>query len=412
MLIASTTLATINTQPYFERALRFGLEHGIITEPRLQSIISEGATGTVQIANYFGTAHLRTDLENAKERMVNLISLYLEDFSEGDLRTAAISLRDKSLPAHSKGGSDMLRRLHALPEDYFIDLALTIDSQKDFLNDKSLSSAMALAEFRVEMKFRQEKKLKINLALWLAKKLGTTDAQSLSHEAAESVINSAMLVVLTKQAKQQLPSPSEMVKLVSADRKKPIKLEVAKLNALLAEAPRELHKIGQQEMERFVATYTLKIRHSDQSIDALVREGFFFLASSYDQSDLKEYEKTVAKEWHKLTNGEDDDHIFSTILLFVATGFKPKSSMLLRESKEVIAAFRTSGFDTVTVIKFIEDYAPHEKCEDLKRLLKELEADCSVYLVDNDPQMPDKYMDRALNHLKSICHVQWKGRGR
>ena len=77
--------------------------------------------GIVQIANYFGTAHLRPELELALHRMVNLISLYLEDMSGGDLQIAAASLRDKTFLSHSKAGSDMLKRLHAMPDSTLID---------------------------------------------------------------------------------------------------------------------------------------------------------------------------------------------------------------------------------------------------------------------------------------------------
>ncbi len=414
MLTTSTTIANVDSRPFFEQALLFGIEHNIITEARLQSIISEGATGSVQIAHYFGTAHLRTDLENAKTRMVNLISLYLQDFTESDLQSAAISLRDKTLLAHSKGGSDMLRRLHGLPEDTLIGFADIPDSEKYFLNDKSLSSAMSLAEFRLELKSRNESKLKISYALWLAKHLGTTDQQSLAAEPAESIINSAMLVLLMPhkkaQLRSQLPSQTEVVKLVTADRKKPIKLDLTGFNALLASAPREFHKLGQLELLRFLADYPSKIRDFSRPIEQLMHDGFFYLAYSHDPDDQKEYEKLVAKEWYKLTKGEDDDSLFLTILLLVATGCAPKPSMLLKDAKAVISAYRTTGFNTPAALKFIDEHAPHTMCEDLKVLLKELESDCKVYLADDDKNMPDQYMARALKHIKSMCKVAWKGR--
>ncbi len=112
---ALNRLAKIDKRSFFERALIFGIEHDIISNDRLHAIIMEGATGIVQIAKYFGTESLRTELETARKRMTNLVSLYLEDYTEGDLGVAAISLNDRSLLTHSKGGSDLLRRLHKLP---------------------------------------------------------------------------------------------------------------------------------------------------------------------------------------------------------------------------------------------------------------------------------------------------------
>ncbi len=411
MTTPSTTLAIVNERSFFERTLIFGFEHKIISESRLGNLIKEGAAGIVQIANYFGTAHLRTDLENAKDRLVNLVSLYLENIAEGDLQVAAISLRDKSLLAHSKSGSDMLRRLFALPEDCFIGGAV-LSSEKDFLNDKSLASTMTLAKYRIELIGRNQNKLSIDFAKWLAKKLDLSDLSSLNSEMAESVINSAILSILMMQSKRQFPTLSGLVKLVTADRKKATKLNLADFNALVDEAPREYRKIGQDELSRFLKTYPTMIRDSGLSINMSGCNGFFFLASSHSQDDLKKYQQMAANEWYKLTRGEDDDKVFTTILLFVAVGLKPKPSMLLRDSESVITAFRSTGFDKDAVVKFIDDYAPYEYIDDLKRLLEELESDCKIYFSDDNPNLPDKNLERALKHMQSICNVKWKGRAR
>ena len=116
-----TSLAAFDNRPFFDKALHYGVKQEIISPERLQSIQEEFSKGIVQIANYFGTAHLRPELELALRRMVNLISLYLEDMSGGDMQIAAASLRDKTLLSHSKAGSDMLKRLHAMPDSTLID---------------------------------------------------------------------------------------------------------------------------------------------------------------------------------------------------------------------------------------------------------------------------------------------------
>ena len=109
MSIVTTSLAAFDGRPYFNKALRYGIEGEIITPGRLENLQEDFAKGIVQIANYFGTAHLRPELELAQHRMVRMISLYLEDASGGDLRVAACSMRDKTLLSHSKGGSEMLK---------------------------------------------------------------------------------------------------------------------------------------------------------------------------------------------------------------------------------------------------------------------------------------------------------------
>jgi len=119
-MATATALATFDNRPFFDKALRYGVQQGILTPAQLQNIQEGFSKGIVQIANFFGTAHLRPELELALHRMVNLVSLYLEDMSEGDLQIAAASLRDKTFLSHSKAGSDMLKRLHAMPDSTLI----------------------------------------------------------------------------------------------------------------------------------------------------------------------------------------------------------------------------------------------------------------------------------------------------
>ena len=69
MATASTTLATIDLRPFFEKAVRYGVTHEIISSARLQCLQEDLAKGMVQIANYFGTAHLRPELELARHRI-------------------------------------------------------------------------------------------------------------------------------------------------------------------------------------------------------------------------------------------------------------------------------------------------------------------------------------------------------
>ena len=96
MAETQNSLVTIDTRSFFEQAINYGVEHGILTKIQLHKIVEDGAKGIVQIANFFGTAYLQASLEVAATRMLNLISLYLADKSNGDLQVAAMSLRDYS----------------------------------------------------------------------------------------------------------------------------------------------------------------------------------------------------------------------------------------------------------------------------------------------------------------------------
>src|SRR5690349_11296436 len=107
-------IATVDKRPFFEKVLSFGVQKGIIDTAVCKAIITDGAKGTLQVADHFGTSHLHADLDNARKRIVNLVSLYLEENFDGNLEKAAISLRDNSFLSHSRGGNEMLKKLHAM----------------------------------------------------------------------------------------------------------------------------------------------------------------------------------------------------------------------------------------------------------------------------------------------------------
>jgi hypothetical protein len=86
-------------------------------QTKLEAINAEAPKGMVQIARYFGTEFLRPELEKARDRMVNLVSLHLEYSSGGDLRGRLSLLRDHSFLSRSKAGSDMLKALIAMPQN-------------------------------------------------------------------------------------------------------------------------------------------------------------------------------------------------------------------------------------------------------------------------------------------------------
>ena len=111
------SVSIYDARPFFEKALHYGVQHGIIDAQKLEQICVEAPKGMVQIARYFGSEFLRPEIEKARERMVNLVSLYLETSCQSDLRQAAESLRDHSFLSRSKGGSDMLKTLIAMPQN-------------------------------------------------------------------------------------------------------------------------------------------------------------------------------------------------------------------------------------------------------------------------------------------------------
>ena len=408
--MASHALAAFDSRPFFDKALRYGAEQGILPVERLKLMQEDFAKGIVQIANFFGTAHLRPDLEFALRRMVNLISLHLEDMSEGDLRIAANSLRDKSFLSHSKAGSDMLKRLHALPDSTVIaGNSVSAEQQRAFLDEKTASDGILLAEYRAELALRQEYQGLIEFSFWLARKMGVARDEV---EDTDSLIRSAMLVLFVDKAELQLPTRSAFVKLVKAAKSAGAKLNTLRLKTFLKEAPPDFQRLAQGAMQRFIDKDLPVIRQAGNTADKLLYgdtgEGYFFRESLTEANG--EYDRLVAKEWHRVTKGESDDPaVLATVFLFLATGLPPKASMLQREGKDLIQNFRTRGFDATAVTRFITEHAPHALQEELLKFWREeLQGEAEGQLADKDPNFPDTHMDRGLEYLRQSCAATWK----
>ena len=414
MATASTSLAAFDNRPFFDKALSYGVARQIIAPVRLQVIQDDVAKGIVQIANYFGTAHLRPELELALQRMVRLISLYLEDISGGDLQLAATSLRDKTLLSHSKGGSDMLKRLHAMPESTVIGgEAVSPESQRAYLDEKTLSDSFSLEQYRSEHAIRQENQNAIDFSFWLAKKMGVARADV---EDADSLIRSAMLVLFVDKAELKIPSRTGFVRLIKAAKSAKATLDEKRLNAFLRNEPMAFQALAERAMDRFIEKDLPQIRAPGSTADKLLYGDYvqsYFVSESLDE-DVREYDRLVAKEWDRATAGEaDDPAVVATVFLYIATAQPPKASMLLKEAREVTRVFRSSGFAAQAVIDFINTNAPEATREDLQTFwVTDLQPEAEERLADSDPNWPDAYMERAVEYLRTTCKARWKGRKR
>jgi hypothetical protein len=414
MAIVSTSLATHDHRPFFDKALRYGVEQGIISPERQLVIQEDFAKGIVQVAHFFGTAHLRPELELARHRMVNLISLHLEDMSEGDLSIAAASLRDKSFLSHSKAGSEMLKRLHAMPDSTVIDRTpVSAESQRAYLAEMTASDSISLADYQSGLNIRQENQRLIDFSFWLASKMGVArDA----FDDADSLIRSAMLVLYVSKAERQLPTRTSFVRLIKAAKAAIAPYQEEQLNTFIKEAPTEFQSLARRAMAGFIEKDLPHIRASINTADKLLQGDAvraFFIRENLDE-EVREYDRLVAREWDRVTRGESDDPaVLATVFFFLATGCPPKATLLLREAKALIHIFRTSGFDSQGVIHFIDQHAPESIREDLRKFWQdEIKSEAEEQLADNDPDWPDAHMERALAYLKKTCHVAWKGRGR
>ena len=151
---APSSVSLYDARPFFEKALQYGVQNGLIDANKLDVMCVEAPKGMVQIAAYFGSEFLRPELEKARERMVNMISLFLEESTGGDLRRAAESLRDHSLLSRSKGGSDMLKKLIAMPQSSHFGMSERKGFTDDLIPHLAKWTLRPIADYRAELASR------------------------------------------------------------------------------------------------------------------------------------------------------------------------------------------------------------------------------------------------------------------
>ncbi|MBP9780107.1 hypothetical protein KBD33_05825 [Candidatus Gracilibacteria bacterium] len=109
--MTKTMLQIRDSGSFFERAFSAGIEQKRITREKIESILEDGPHGVFQIAQKFEKPGIYTGLERARDRMVALVSLYLEEVTHGDIQRAINLINEKSILELSRGGSDMIKAL-------------------------------------------------------------------------------------------------------------------------------------------------------------------------------------------------------------------------------------------------------------------------------------------------------------
>lgn len=411
MATQQTALATVDARPFFERAIAYGVGQAILSPLHLDKLQDDGPKGIVQIANHFGTAYLHASLETAAARMVNLISLYLEEKSNSNLQIAAVSLRDNTLLSHSRGGSEMLKRLNALPQDtQLIERKANPEEEKAFIDEKTFAAPMALAEYREELAHRQALQRQIDFARWLAGQLQARSEDYLGHSA-EQIIHSAMLVWHVGNEPCVFPTKADFVRLITQLRKPSFKPCSGAFEKAMKAAPEDFRRMAEAQMERFIRDKLPELRARDFKPVEFIhgdRGGMYFIRESLEE-DVGEYDKLVAEKWVKLSKGKSDPATIFTLFLFIATGQPPKACMLQKDGKTIIQAFREHGFQSERVCEFIDEFAPYEQRNELTQMwLEDLKPEAEIHLAD--PERDDTYMERSLRYLQQSCAVSWKGR--
>ena len=426
--LSAASVSLYDARPFFEKALQFGVQNGIIDSAKLDAIRTDAPKGMVQIARYFGNEFLRPDIEKARDRIINLVSLYLESTSGGDLRQAAESLRDHSFLSRSKGGSDLLKALLALPESTSFHASL--ESNADAVGPpKGLAewSLKSLADYQAELARRRPIQQEKDAALWLAEHLGMdVEALEEAHTHAEAVIRSALLALATRRT--ELPDWVDFEKMVAGLRKKyrdakarsdakTLKSAGARAQTLSITIPQDLpdeFRDAVQAVRQSVLADLPQILESPLSARALFANdsehhhapllGRYFWMEDI-ASEMHHHEHSVSEAWDKVTGGNCDDGSLLTLLVCVAAGAAPKTALSEKAAAALVRKIQKPGsasaFNPDLASQYIVEHAPLQYQDAYLELWTDFVEEAGSTL-----QSDSTYARKdALALLRRECHV-------
>ncbi len=395
------TVSLFDAKPFFEKALVYGVQHGIIDQNKLDAICTDAPKGMVQIARYFGSEYLRPELEKAKDRIVNLVSLSLEDMTGGDLRLAAELLRDNSFMSRSKAGSDMLKALIAMPQSSHFGM----NEQRGFRDEHipllAKWSLRTLPDYQAEMAQRAKVSHLVEAAVWLADSLGLNeDELEEAGKDAEAVIRTALLVLAAKRT--DMPDWVAFEKMVTAWRKKA--LTTLPL-ALPKDLPTELRPAVALVLQSVLSDLpkildaSLPVRKLFDKTPAFMGR-YFWLEDGL--SEVQDFDRAASKVWAKVTGGHTDDSSLLTLFLCVAAGSAPKTILTEKAAASLIRKLRKSGLHAEMADQYIQAHAPAQHQDGYTKLWNDFCEEARPTLLSGF----DYALNDALALLRNECNVE------
>ena len=403
-----SSVALYDARPFFEKALHYGVQSGIIDNQKLDAICGDAPKGMVQIARYFGTEFLRPELEKARDRMVNLVSLYLESSTGGDLRQAAESLRDHSFLSRSKGGSDMLKALIAMPQNSHFGMNERGGFTDDHIPLLAKWSLRGLPDYQAELAIRNQVKRVVDAAIWLADTLGM-DATELEEAGkdAEAVIRTALLVLAC--GRTEMPDWVAFEKMVAALRKKvttnPAAFKTPLPKVLPKGLPEDLYAVVASVQQSVVADLpkildaALPARRLFDQTPAFMGR-YFWLEDGL--SEVDNHDRLASNAWHKTTGGNSDDGTLLTLFLGVAAGSKPQTLLTEKSAGTLIRKIQKSALKPQVTEQYILAHAPVQYQNDYLQLWTNFVEEAQQILQSDSVHA----FNDALALLRRECNVK------
>ena len=357
---AASGMALFDERPFFEKALTHGVQHGLIHADKLDSIRADAPKGMVQIARYFGSEFLRPELEKAKDRLINLVSLNLQHESGGDLQTAAQMRRDHSCLSRSKGGSDLLKALIVMPQNTHFGMSEACSFADEHIPLLERWSLKSYADYQAEYAKRKQVADIVDAAIWCAAQFDL-DIDTLHEEGkdAEAVVRTTLLLGLTRRT--DMPDWPTFHQLILALRKKYAASGQLPPLSVPKGLPREWHAAVETLMQSVLADWP-RIMDSTATPKKLFDQTPAFLGRYFWLDDglaeVDDYERSVSATWAKTTGGHEDEGSLLTLLLCVAAGSTPKTLLTEKAASTLVRKIRKSGLDGETATHFVNTHAP------------------------------------------------------
>jgi len=399
--MTQSVVALFDDRPFFEKAVAYGVQHGVLDQAKLDAIQTDAPKGMVQIARYFGSEFLRPELEKAKDRIVNMVSLTLQIQSGGDLRKAAEHLREHSFMSRSKAASDMLKALIVMPQNTHFGM-----NEHGGFSDKHIPqlakwSLCNLAEYQAELAKRQQVAHVIDAAIWMADELGlhADDLEEAGCDA-EAVIRTALLAAATKH--KEMPDWVAFQKIITTLRKP------SATKAIHLAAPKNLpaeFKVAVEQVRQSVEADLPKILDSAITCQKLFNQTPAFVGRYFwvedGLSEVDHFDRQTSAAWTKATGGHSDDSSLLTLFLCIATGSTGKTLLTEKTAATLIRKIRKSGVQAELATAFILANAPAEHQDDYIDMWESFIDDALVTLEsDHDYKLHD-----ALSLLRRECNV-------
>ncbi len=405
-------VAVFDARPFFEKALQYGIQHHIIDAAKLEAINTDAPKGMVQIARYFGTEFLRPDLERARARIVNLVSLNLEVGSQGELRLAAEMLRDHSFMSRSKAASDMLKALIAMPQNSHFGM-----NERGGFTDEHIPllakwSLRTLPEYQMELAQRSQVAQFVDAAIWLADQLGM-DVSELEDAGkdAEAVIRTALLAQHCKRS--EMPDWAAFETMVEGLRKKysesakktPAAKAPPTFNLALPKGLPQALKACVLTVQQSVLDDLPRILETSVTVRKLFDKTPAFLGRYFWHEDalteVDHFDRAASAVWTKATAGHTADSSLLTLFLCIAAGSTAKTLLSEKGASTLVRKIRKSGLDASLAHTFIATHAPPECQSDYATLWDDfIEESLPTLRSDMDYGLKD-----ALSLLRRECNV-------